>query len=106
MPSLIEISAAAQEARVRLTPQARALTKVVLEAITEDPHRGWLTRTGGQEYPSAEVLLAQQQALVRDLPNLFTQIKEERTVVDGNVSTFDVLHWLSRNLDNYCPFDK
>jgi hypothetical protein len=46
MPRLIEISAAAQEAGVRLTPQAHALTKVVIEAITVDPHRVWRTRTG------------------------------------------------------------
>lgn len=105
MASLAEIAGAALEARVRLTPQAHLLIKVVLESITEDPHLSWGSKNDG--HPQAlDELETEQQKLTTQLPELLRSISQYETVRQGIVSTFDVLHWLSGRLDGLCPMRK
>ena len=105
MPSLIEIVGAARQSDVRITPQATVLIKNVLDAITDDPHPRWRFR-GLTEGPSAGTLIDVQGTLTRDLPDILRAVREQEGTGDGGVTSFDLLHWLSKHLDGLCPFDK
>ena len=105
MPSLVEINIAARRSDINLTPQAHSLIKLVLESVTEDPHSSW--RSSFSSGPATiEELTAQQQKLTSQLPEFLKQIAEAPIIRERVVSTFDVLHWLSGNLDSVCPMKK
>lgn len=105
MPSLAEIAEAARVSNVRITPHAALLVKTVLDAISEDPHPSWRSRTTGEK-PSAGTLRDFQQYVTRDLPRLLEGMQKEEEAGDREVSSFDLLHWLSKYLDSLCPFEK
>jgi hypothetical protein len=104
MPSLAEIAEAAARSEINLTLQAQFLIKVVLDSITEDPHPSWRTRD--RERLTRGALEDQQQRLVRELPAILSAIGRETAILDRTLSTFDILHWLTKRLDDLCPFDK
>ena len=110
MPSLIEITRAAQTAGVPLTPQAALLAKVVLDAIAEDPHPRWRNKKtswgDGGDPPRLLELNNIQMRITADLPGIFKEVQQHESDSIGEVSTFDLLHWLTKRLDTICPFDK
>jgi|SRR5579862_8450163 len=105
MPSLAEIADAARVSNVRITPHAALLIKNVLEAISEDPHPRWRSSTTG-EAPNSATLRDFQQYVARDLPRLLEGMQKEEETGDREVTSFDLLHWLSKYLDSLCPFEK
>jgi len=105
MPSLNEIAIAARDSGVNLTPQAHSLIKLVLDSVTEDPHASWQSRYSSGR-ATIEELGEQQRGLTNQLPEFLKRISEASTVRQRVVSTFDVLHWLSGNLDSVCPMKK
>ena len=102
MPSIYEIDLAAREAQVRLTGNAKSLIKLVLDSVTEDPHRSWRSTSGRKV--TTEKLLSTSNQLSADLPETLRRIKQSLGV--NELSTFDVLHWLTENLDSICPMIK
>lgn len=82
---------------IRCSPHMRALVVNTLSAVVEDPSPTW--RAGAQE---RQRRLAQ---LVETLPQtLITLVKSAS--IEGRLSYFDTLHWLTARLDTICPFDK
>lgn len=100
MPSRTGIAAAVlvsvRRSRVRITRVARNVIVDILDAIERDPHPRWR----GDRSQRADAL----QGLLADLPSLFARVSKAEAT--QTLTTFHVLHWLSKNLDAICPIDK
>lgn len=81
---------------IPVSPQSLRLITEVLNAIETDPHPRWIA-TDLERKRVAEVFLEQ-------LPALFLEIaRVDRGEV---ITTFAILHWLGKNLDDICPIKK
>lgn len=77
---------------VGVSGQAQNIIYYVVCAVETDPHPRW------KERPSRERFLD-------GLPEHLAAVVAEEGV-EKRVSTFDVLHWLTRNLERICPIEK
>jgi hypothetical protein len=94
---LIGIIAFQRETGLAVSSQARSLIELVINAIERDPHPAW--RLARADRRQVAINIAREVA-----PMLRAVAGEER--VSEEVTTFHVLHWLSRNLDRACPIEK
>jgi hypothetical protein len=69
----------------------------IIEAITADPHPRW--RVGMEKLQDIE------QEIIARLPELLHEMQEQEAV-EHVITSFDVLHWLTRTLDALCPIGK
>jgi len=82
---------------VRVTGHAQKLIYDVLESITADPHPRWRI--------SPTELAGLRRQIESDLSSLLAKIMVDEHVEEV-ITAFDVLHWLTHNLDNVCPIEK
>lgn len=82
---------------VTWTPYARVLVFNSLTAMQEDPSPTWLA--------GREARLARTTEMIARLPDLVRQVSRNESV-EGRVTYFQVLHWLTDHLDGVCPFEK
>ena len=81
---------------IPVSPQSLRLITEVLNAITEDPHPRWRANELERERVA--------NGFLERLPSLFVEIaKQDRGEM---ITSFAVLHWLGRNLDDICPIEK
>lgn len=85
------------ERYIDVSQQSKILIKDILDAIILDPHPRWKftkkKRKHVANYFASELYV-----------NLFNIAKEEQ--VEKIITSFDILHWLSRHIDKLCPFTK
>jgi hypothetical protein len=92
----LDVAAYAFDAEVSWS--ARQLIATILNAMVNDPHPAWDSFDRDRVY---ELKLE----LENDLPSLMQRIIDDE-LVTGEVTTFDVLHWLTRHLESICPVTK
>jgi hypothetical protein len=100
MITLEIVESAYREFRTRneipVSPQSLRLITEVLNAIETDPHPRWRAT----ELERKRVA----EGFVERLPALFLEVaRVDRGEV---ITTFAILHWLGRNLDDICPIKK
>jgi hypothetical protein len=89
---------------IRVSGHATTLLQLLLDAVVKDPHPRWRAGAAG---------LADQLPAFRDiygsaLPLLLTQVAAQEPGVreTGQITTFDLLHWLSGRIDSLCIIPK
>jgi hypothetical protein len=83
---------------IAVSPAARQVIAVVLDAMRRDPHPNW------SQADRAKVMALRSQIL-GDLPTILAQIAKAEHAA-AQLSSFDVLHWLADNFTSWCPVDK
>ena len=83
--------------KILVTTHARVIIYNLLAAITDDPHPNWIA----YETQRKDALDKQLYKLEERIHEI---IKEEK--VQKKLSTFDVLHWMIKVIDEICPFRK
>lgn len=88
-----------RETGTSISFQAKVVVKELIEAITSDPHRSWKNQED-------EVYLAWLQwNTIEQLGEHLKALRKGEKAQIG-ITTFDILHWLSRNLEGICPGEK
>jgi len=77
---------------VEVSGQAKNIIFYVVSAVETDPHPAWRQWPGKSQF-------------LESLPEYLSSVVEEERV-KRKVTTFDVLHWLSRHLEGICPIEK
>ena len=80
---------------IEVSRSTRSLIQVVLEAIVLDPHPRWRV---SEDYRRITV-----GKFVADLPRILQRVSRQERV-RGMITSFDVLHYLSVELDGLCLF--
>jgi len=75
-----------QQSGIEITADAQNLTKVILNAVLSDPHPRW------EATPEERVEIVTNY--IQDLPDTLTTLAKDEHV-EGSITTFDLLHWLS-----------
>ena len=84
-----------QETKIPVSPLARHLIIISLDAIERDPNPRWGVDTAELESYADEI--------AREVPALLRSVVEHSDA-EGGITYFNVLHFLSRNLKSICPF--
>lgn len=84
-----------QDRGLRVSTLARHLIVLSLDAIEREPNPNWDAQ--------AETLESYTDSLTRDVPRLLSAIAEV-SHIEKEITYFNVLHFLSRNLKSICPF--
>jgi len=79
-----------QDTGIEISPGAQELIKLILTSILSDPHPLWDIR------PNQRVGVVQHY--IAELPTKLAELVEEEQVQE-QITSFDVLHWLSRDRD-------
>lgn len=82
---------------LRISIHTRVLVSNTIVAIREDPSPAWLASEGNL----SRIAQTELEALPRVLNDLAAS-----EAIDGQLTYFQTLHWLTRHLDTLCPFDK
>ncbi len=82
---------------IEVTDSARNLIALLLSAVEKDPHPFWKA--------DEEDLSSGAQQLLGELP-LSLLRAARHTRAEGQLTTYQLMHWLSRNFDFLCPFEK
>jgi len=97
------VSEFAERTNIRTSRPATELVALVVSAIVEDPHPRWRAAPG---FSPASLELAQDWYL-RALPLFLTQVAQQALRGEREqITTFDVLHWLTSHLDSICTIPK
>lgn len=83
--------------QIHLTGHAKRLIADILAAIVVDPHPSWQSSPAENHHVFKE-FVSRLDAIVKDMA--------PEANPPHPVSSFDVLHYLSRRLDMDCPFAK
>lgn len=86
-----------REKSIQCSPQFRALIFNVRASIVDDPSPSWDATANDRE--------EQYRNFLNRLPEILRGISETESV-GRKLTYFEGLHWLSSNLDSFCPFDK
>jgi hypothetical protein len=97
MIDVAQIEDGCKNASKNVSKDARKLIQVILNAITEDPHPNWQT--------SPEFNLETARELTKGIPSFLEEIIETQNV-HATVTSFDILHWLSQNIDKIASMRK
>lgn len=92
------LTAWSQERSIIVSLQAQNLIRIALESITADPHPAWADRSETERREA-------QSDYIKSLGENLSALQEEENVAD-RLTTYHVLHWLSRSLDSICVFEK
>ncbi len=85
------------ETGIDVSEQGQIIIKDILDAIVIDPHRKWKVTKEELESEVGKFM----SELSKNLNNI---VKEERVV--KIITSFDILHWFSKHIDQLCPFEK
>jgi hypothetical protein len=90
---------------IRVSEPAAGLLQLVLDAVVNDAHPRWGTTPGSIGPDGLRVF---QDFYGRALPLLITQVAAQEPAVrdTGQITTFDLLHWLSGRIDFLCIIPK
>ena len=75
---------------------AREFIVAVLKAFRDDPHPRWDVEHGQHEQRTVEFLA--------DLPTYLRLIARRRRGPAAEITSFDVIFWLSQNIKTICPY--
>lgn len=87
----------AEETGIKVTPNAQELIGLVLNGIIDDPHPNWHTNKSDNEKVADK--------FAYDLPQMLHDVMHSENVTH-EITTFDMLHWLTLRLPSLCPFAK
>jgi len=89
---------------VTVTSQAQLILGECLTAVTYDPHHSWPAAFQPTDPTGPAKLQEFQTDMLDALPSTLANMASEKKL--KSITSFDLLHGMSRIIDHICPFDK
>ncbi len=90
----------AEHHHVQITSNARLLIKTLVRGIGTDGAQVWKSAQGGPV--TDEALRSYASSTIERIPRVLEAIVADDHFHGGVVTTFHLLHWLARSLDDLC----